>query len=65
MRNLKQLIFFTFELFLFVFSGFFIAVGISLGYVALILGSIMAVVTGKQIEKDAIQKYKELENGCK
>jgi len=64
MKNLKQTLFFIFEVLLFVFSGFFVALGLNKGYLLLILGFIMALITGKQIEKDAIKKYKELENGC-
>lgn len=65
MKNLKQTFEFIFEVMLFVFSGFLVGIGLAIGYMILMLGFIMALITGRQIEKDAIKKYKELENGSK
>ena len=65
MKQLKQTFEFIFEVMLFVSSGFFVALGLSFGYFLLILGFIMAFITGRQIQIDAIEKYKESLNGHK
>ena len=64
MKNTLQALGFCIEVFLFVFSGFFIALGITTGYILLILGFIMAVATGNRIKIDAIKEWR-LKNGCK
>ena len=65
MKQLKQTFKFIFEVMLFVASGFFVALGLSFGYFLLICGFIMAYITGRQIQEDAIEGYKESKNGHK
>jgi len=62
MKNIKQTFEFILEVMLFVFAGFLVGIGLALGYFLLILGFIMALITGRRIEKDAIKEWR-LENG--
>ena len=64
MKKVRQTFQFIFEVMLFVFAGFYIAIGFNVGYFYLIFGFVMAYLTGKQIERDAVEEYKESQNGC-
>jgi len=59
MSNTKQSVMFMIESVSFIMGGFLVGLRVSWGYLLLLFAFFMAYITGKQIEKDSIKKYKE------